>query len=172
MPLRLRGRHTRFVIRRFRHSDVDAVLALNAANVPEVGPMDRTKLDLLEDAAALFAVVELDGSIEGALVVLEEGSAYASPNYRWFSDRHDEFAYVDRIMLSPATRGMGWGIKLYDAGVSTARRLGKGVLTAEVNTEPPNPRSVRFHEAFGFVEVGRERPYGPHEEVAMFELIL
>ncbi len=160
------------MIRQFRDSDGDSVLALNAANVPEVGPLDRTKLDLLADAAALFAVLDLEGSIEGALVVLGEGSSYSSPNYRWFSDRHEVFAYVDRIMLSPATRGMGWGVKLYDAAASTARHLGKGVLTAEVNTEPPNPRSVRFHEAFGFVEVGRQRPYGPHEEVAMFELVL
>ena len=160
------------MIRAYRHGDADDVLALNEANVPEVGPMDRTKLDVLADAAALFAVVELDGSIEGALVVLEEGSSYGSPNYRWFSARHDIFAYVDRVMLSPAVRGMGWGVKLYDAGVGTARRLGKGVLTAEVNTEPPNPRSVRFHQAYGFVEVGRERPYGPQEEVAMFELVL
>lgn len=160
------------MIRQYRQSDADSVLALNAANVPEVGPMDRTKLEFFAEAAALFSVVELDGLIEGALVVLEEDTSYASPNYRWFADRHEVFAYVDRVMLSPATRGQGWGVKLYDAAAITARELGKGVLTAEVNTEPPNPRSIHFHEAFGFVEIGRERPYGPQEEVAMFELAL
>ena len=44
-------------------------------------------------------------------------------------------------------------------------------LAAEVNIEPPNPRSIRFHERFGFVEVGRLRPYDPDEEVALFNQI-
>ncbi len=41
------------------------------------------------------------------------------------------------------------------------------MLAAEVNTEPPNPRSLRFHRRFGFIEVARFRPYGPDAEEAM-----
>ncbi len=158
------------MIRPYTTADRDALLELNAANVPEVGPMDDAKLELFAAEALRFDVIELDGAIEGALVVLGEGASYRSPNYRWFAERHQRFAYIDRVMLSPAIRGKGWGTALYDAAVTTARALGKPVLTAEVNTAPPNPRSVRFHEGFGFVEVGRVRPYGPDEEVAMFEL--
>jgi predicted GNAT superfamily acetyltransferase len=160
------------VIRPYRPADREALLALNAANVPEVGPMDGAKLELLLAEALRFDVVELDGAIEGALVVLGDGGTYRSPNYRWFAERHERFAYVDRVMLSERLRGQGWGKALYDAAVATARALGKPVLTAEVNTLPPNPRSFRFHEGCGFVEVGRQRPYGPDEEVAMFELVV
>ncbi len=160
------------MIRSYTAADQEALLALNAANVPDVGPMDEDKLALFVAEALRLDVVELDGLIEGALVVLGDRTSYRSPNYRWFAERHERFAYVDRVMLSEATRGQGWGQALYDLAVTTARALGKPVLAAEVNMLPPNPRSVRFHQGFGFVEVGRQRPYGPDEEVAMFELSL
>ena len=160
------------MIRRYADADAHSVLELNEANVPDVGPMDRSKLELLIAEAVLFEVVELEGEVEGALVVLAEGSSYGSPNYRWFAQRHPEFVYVDRIMLSPATRGKGLGVELYERAATAGRQAGKPMLCAEVNTIPPNPRSFRFHQRFGFVELGRERPYGTEEEVAMFEMPL
>ena len=69
------------MIRTYGESDAEAVMALNAANVPEVGPMDRDRLDHLISEAFLFDVVELDGAIEGVLVVMVDGGAYGSPNY-------------------------------------------------------------------------------------------
>lgn len=160
------------MIRTYERSDANRLLALNAANVPDVGPLDRKTLDALVDEALLVEVLELDDRLEGAIIVLADGGSYASPNYRWFADRHASFAYIDRIMLTPATRGSGWGPAMYERAVAAARRAGKPLLTAEVNTEPPNPRSIRFHESMGFVEVGRLRPYDPDEEVALFELAL
>lgn len=160
------------MIRPFEPADAERLLTLNAANVPDVGPMDRDKLDLLVSEAILAEVLELDGRLEGAIVVLADGGTYASPNYRWFAERHRSFAYVDRVMLTPATRGMGWGVAMYERAIAAARDAGKSVLAAEVNVEPPNPRSRQFHESLGFVEVGRLRPYRPDEEVALFELAL
>ncbi len=158
------------MIRPYEVRDAEAVLILNEVNVPAVGPMDRAKLDLLVDESMFVDVIEIDDSIEGALFVLPDGAAYESPNYRWFSARYPQFVYVDRIMLSPATRGMGLGVQLYDRAVAAGRAHEKSHLLAEVNTEPANPRSLRFHEVYGFVEVGRERPYGPDEEVSMLAL--
>ncbi len=134
--------------------------------------MDMAKLEFFVAEAHLFEVVELGGVVEGALVVLTDGTSYGSPNYRWFAQRHRSFIYVDRIMLSPATRGKGLGRELYGRVAAAGRLAGTSVMCAEVNTIPPNPRSLAFHERFGFVEVGRERPYGTDEEVAMFELPL
>jgi len=159
------------VIRRYTEADADQLMALNQANVPEVGPLDRAKLDMLVRESDFIDVVEIDGVVEGALVVMSEGADYPSPNYRWFCKRNPRFTYVDRIMLSPATRGRGYGKQLYDRTVAHAHESGSPLVCAEVNTEPPNPRSLRFHEVFGFAEVARERPYGPDEEVAMMELI-
>lgn len=155
------------LIRMYGPDDAEAVLALNAENVPEVGRMDMPYLESLAAEAFMLEVVEIDGNIEGAIVVLEEGANYASPNYAWFSQRHDSFVYVDRIMLSELCRGRGIGQQLYELVSHRGRAELKDVMLAEVNTIPENPRSLRFHEVFGFVEIGRERLYGPDEEASM-----
>ena len=63
------------------------------------------------------------------------------------------------IVVAQADRGQGWGRRLYDDLFRHARQLGVGTITCEFDVEPPNPVSERFHRAFGFREVGRQR-YG------------
>ncbi len=159
-----------WIIRPRTPADDDRIRAVNAANVPEVGPLDEERLALFAGGAPHFDVVEVDGVIEGLFVGLGEGLAYASPNYRWFLDRHERFAYVDRIALEPVARGIGVADELYARFESWARETGRPVVCAEVNVEPPNPRSMRFHERRGFVAVGELAPYGTDERVAMVEL--
>lgn len=150
-------------------ADDDRVRAINAANVPDVGPLDEDRLALFADEAAHFDVVELDGEVVGIFVGLIEGARYASPNYRWFAARHDRFAYVDRIALEPAARGIGAADELYGRFEAWAAGTGRPVACAEVNVEPPNPRSMRFHERRGYVAVAEVAPYGTDERVAMVE---
>ncbi len=157
------------MIRDYTSADADSVLALNESNIPEVGPMDRAKLALFETESPCFKVVEVEGSVAGMLIMLDETSNYPSPSYRWFRDRHDSFAYVDRIALGEAARGQGWGPALYEVATACGSDNGKPVLCAEVNTVPPNPRSMRFHEINGFVVVDHFQPYGGEETVAMVE---
>ncbi|MEM9379298.1 MAG: GNAT family N-acetyltransferase [Planctomycetota bacterium] len=157
-------------VRDRRPEDDETLLEINAANVPEVGPMDRAKLTSLAEEAAWFPVLELDGRIAGFAIFLTEGAAYASPNYRWFGERHTRYIYVDRIALTEGARGRGVGRRLYGEAVERARSGGRPVFCAEVNTIPPNPTSMRFHERFGFAEVDRRSPYDPDSEVAMLEL--
>jgi predicted GNAT superfamily acetyltransferase len=160
------------MIRMYQASDFDAVMRVNAANVPEVGEMDAAKLELLLDEAGLVQVVEIDGEVHGLMFILVEGGSYGSANYAYFCERHPSFAYVDRIALADGARGKGWGPKLYESAEQWAKDNAKPFLVAEVNTVPNNPRSIRFHEIFGFTEVDRCNPYGPDEEVAMFEKVL
>lgn len=150
-------------------TDDDRVRAVNAANVPEVGPLDEDRLALFAEAAPHFDVIEVDGVVAGLFVGLTEAMAYASPNYRWFDDRHDRFAYVDRIALQPEARGIGIADELYARFERWASETGRSVVCAEVNVEPPNPRSMRFHERRGFAVVGELAPYGTEERVAMVE---
>lgn len=160
-------------MRQYESADAAAVLAINEECVPAVGEMNEEKLALLQRNASFFVVVEIDDEVVGFLVGLDEtANEYGSPNYRWFCDRHESFAYVDRIALSGTARGRGFGPDLYSAFEAWAERAGKPVLTAEVNTIPDNPRSHRFHGLLGFVVVDRRRPYGPDEEVAMYEKLL
>lgn len=160
------------MIRNYRADDFEAVMLLNEANVPEVGEMDEEKLELLLREAGLVQVIEIDGSIQALMFILVEGGTYGSPNYAYFCDRHEAFAYVDRIALAEGVRGQGWGPKLYSSAQQWAIANAKPFLVAEVNTIPNNPRSIRFHEIFGFTEIERRKPYGPDEEVAMFEKAL
>lgn len=159
-------------IRDVQPGDERALRALNAGNEPEVGPLDDDRLRLFAAAAIRFRVVVADGTVHGLFVGLAEGVDYASPNYRWFARRHSRFAYVDRIALSPPLRGSGAAHALYDEFESWARGSGRSVLCAEVNVVPPNPRSLRFHEARGFVVVDEVAPYGGDERVAMVEKVL
>ena len=158
------------MIREYRAADADAFLVLNESCVPEVGSIDPARLQLLADCAAMFQVVELDGALVGGLIGLIQGAgAYPSPNYRWFSERHDRFAYVDRVLFAPAARGQGLGHQLYESFAQWAGLQGIPVICAEVNTIPDNPGSHRFHLREGFAEVARIRPYSPDAEVAMYE---
>lgn len=155
------------MIRSYTPADRSAVLAINEANVPEVGPMDDAKLDLLLDEAESFLVVEVNEVVVGIMILLGPGGTYASPNYRWFSERYDRFLYVDRIALAEEARGHGWGPALYARFEELAVERGVATMAAEVNTVPVNERSLRFHAVAGFEEVERCRPYGGDEEVAM-----
>ena len=158
------------MIRPFTQADTDQVLALNAANVPEVGEMDADKLAGFVEWAPYVQVVEVDDAIVGLLIGLTEGLPYGSPNYAWFGERHPSFAYVDRIAIDEGQRGAGWGPALYRAFEAWVKESGRSLLCAEVNTEPPNPRSLRFHDLFGFDMVAQVEPYGtPDYRVGMME---
>lgn len=153
-------------------TDHEHVRRVNVANEPEVGPLDVNRLALFASAAARFRVVVVDDEIVGVFVGLTEDLDYDSPNYCWFSERHASFAYVDRIALRPAVRGLGCADALYEEFEAWARQTGRPVVCAEVNTNPPNPRSLRFHERRGFVVVDEIAPYGGEERVAMVEKLL
>lgn len=156
-------------IRPYRDDDAEQVRAVNAANVPEVGVLDDERLTLFCAEAAFFDVVEVGGAVLGVFVALAEGTTYRSPNYRWFAERHERFAYVDRIALQPELRGTGAAHALYAGFEDWARSQGREVACAEVNVVPPNPRSMRFHQRRGFVVVEEVAPYGDDERVAMVE---
>lgn len=158
-------------LRPFAEDDLDDALELNRSWVPHVGEVDRAALErIVGECSLALAARGGRGDLAGMVLVLGPGARYESPNYRWFSDRHDSFRYVDRIAVSRAHQGRGLGRRLYGAVVDHARGAGAPVVCAEVNLDPPNPDSQRFHEALGFTEVGRQWTYGDTVEVQLLAL--
>jgi uncharacterized protein len=150
----------RMIVRPCEPSDVAHLYHINEAATPGVGSVSRGAFDELITQAAIVLVVcgsvgsERLSAPLGFVLAMTEGLGYASPNYRWLSDRFHWFAYVDRIAVSPNCRGSGAGGQLYQAVIDhfSGRRP---VLLAEVNLEPPNPGSIRFHERLGFRSIGK-----------------
>lgn len=140
-------------IRPLTLDDADRVLRINEEVVHKLAPMDLDEYRWFLDAAACAWAADVDGVLAGFVLVLDPGVAYDSRNYRWFSERYEHFAYLDRVAVGPDHRRMGVGGAIYDAVEAKAASEGRPVLL-EVNIEPPNHASLAFHEARGYREVG------------------
>lgn len=144
------------MIRSAQAKDHAAILALNAESVQYLSALDAASLARLDAQAIYHRVVELDGEVAAFLLVLREGSDYASPNYRWFADHFDAFLYVDRVVVSAAHQGRGLGARLYDDLFAFARSNGATRITCEYDLAPPNPASATFHTRYGFREIATQ----------------
>lgn len=106
--------------------------------------------------AEIFSVAEVEGEFAAFLIALREGLDYQSENYLWFSKHYARFLYVDRIVIDKPYRSMGLGRRLYREIMEHAWRTQVSAVTAEIDTEPYNEVSLKFHEAMGFQEVGTQ----------------
>ncbi len=150
------------LIRPIEPGDLDHILAINEANTPEVGSVDAERMGFIVDESPIALVVEVGDAVAGFCLVLGSNSSYDSVNYRWFTERYDDFMYLDRVAVAAHHRGQGLGTLLYAEVDRSMAELGDVALLAlEVNLDPPNDGSLRFHERLGFVEVGQQdTPYG------------
>jgi predicted GNAT superfamily acetyltransferase len=150
-------------IRPITADDLPRILEINEANVPEVGSVDAARMEYLLGESPIALAVDVDGRLVGFCLVLGATSAYDSVNYRWFVERYDRFLYLDRVAVEATARGSGLGTLLY-AEVDRLMRdqhPDAAHLALEVNVDPPNEGSLRFHARLGFVEVGQQdTPYG------------
>ncbi|MDH4167974.1 MAG: GNAT family N-acetyltransferase [Acidimicrobiia bacterium] len=160
------------ILRPFVPADREHVLALNNDAVPAVSRLAGSDLDRLVAWAESVTVAAEDTAVLGFLIGLTgPGLPYGSDNYAWLSDRYSSFLYVDRVVVGPAAKGCGVGQSLYRHIVAVgASRF--PVLLAEVNTQPRNEESLRFHERFGFTSVGHASTEGGTKEVVYLELAL
>ena len=151
-------------------SDFGAVLTLNESAVPHVNLIGHDELQWFTDCAAFARVAKIDDQLAGFLIGLRPGTAYASPNYRWFCDNYEDFAYVDRVVVSDWARRKGVAESLYK--IFAESQAGVPSMTCEVNIRPPNAGSMNFHERLGFRQVSSQLIDGGKKEVAMMEKIL
>lgn len=149
-------------------SDLDEVLVLNQASLPHVGSLSPRDVEWFFEHAPYFRLVRIDGRLAGFLIGLGPGLDYASPNYRFFCERHETFGYVDRVAVVPEARRLGVASRLYEDYAATLRGF-TPVMTCEVNIRPSNEGSLAYHERHGFVRVATQQTEGGSKEVALLE---
>ncbi len=147
-------------------ADLVAVLALNESEVPQLGIVNIEQMRWFASNATYFRAAKTDGQLAAFLVGLRPGTDYGSLNYRWFCDRYEEFAYVDRVAVAAFARRHGLASRLYD-DFAAAMPGSVNVMTCEVNIRPPNDESMRFHTRLGFSEVGTLVTDNGSKEVAL-----
>ena len=103
---------------------------------------------------------------------LDQAADYDSVNYLWFRERYPAFVYVDRVVVADSARGRGLARALYDDLFVAAKAAGHERIVCEVNSDPPNPASDRFHAALGFVTVGAAAIHGGKKTVTYLERLL
>lgn len=144
-------------IRDFVTGDLDPVWRLNEAAVDAVSSVTRDQMLALVGMSRDVLVIDDGDGIIGFCNTFNPGASYSSINYRWFSERYDEFVYLDRIVIAESQRNRGLGALLYG---EVERRMqvsgAPGLLTCEVNYDPPNEGSLRFHKRIGFSPLGRQ----------------
>jgi uncharacterized protein len=133
------------------HDDVPWILALSGQNEIETSFLDEAKLSYLvaESFSSMVAPPDL-----GYLITFKPDAKYDSPNYAWFVARATNFIYVDRIVVATHARGQGIARAFYEDLFVAAKTAGYDEVTCEVNSDPPNPVSDKFHAALGFLPVG------------------
>lgn len=157
-------------IRPCTEDDVDALVAINNSGYPAV-PMATAgeMLGLLSMCSLALIAQDEEGVPLGFVMAMDPGLNYASENYVFFESRFSNHLYIDRIVLSDESRGLGLGSTLYQHVFDRARADGRERVTCEVNLEPPNPGSLRFHRRWGFEDVDTQPTKGGQVVVQLLQ---
>jgi predicted GNAT superfamily acetyltransferase len=135
-----------------RHSSRGALLRVNNASARETSLLTAERLDRMIDAARVATFI---APCQAFLLAFEQADDYDGIHFKWFRSRYARFLYVDRVVVAEEDRARGLGRMLYADLFTRAEGLGHNRIVCEVNMQPPNPGSDRFHAAQGFCEVGR-----------------
>ncbi len=146
------------VLRPMTAADHHAVLDLNERHVELLSPLDEARLAALVAVAENASVIDVDGAFAGFVITFAAGSGYDGENFVWFSERYDDFCYLDRVVIHEDFRRRGLGSAVYDELESSC---GRPLFALEVNLDPPNVASLAFHRARGYAEVD-QRLSGGH----------
>ena len=152
-------------IRPLTKADIDAIWSINEEGLPGTGKVSSDEIEALLDFSSLAVGAHLDEILVGFVICLPPKTDYGSLNYAWFNNNYNDFLYVDRIAVRTQYQNRKIGTLLYDFVKSNAVERGVPV-TAEVNIQPPNPGSIRFHERHGFERVGVLKHH--NKSVALF----
>ena len=141
-------------------ADLARVLEINNANTPGVSELTFTELESdLNNSLHALAIDNEQGNVCAFCITFDPGALNAGDNHRWFAERYKNFVYLDRIAIDSNYQNRGLGAILYQSVEHHMLNSAEhSLLCCEVNLEPSNPGSLRFHKRIGFTEVGRYSP--------------
>ena len=148
------------IVRNIESADLTRVLAINNANTPGVSELTLSELETdITNCLHALAIDNEHGEVCAFCITFAPDAPDAGVNHRWFAERYASFVYLDRIAIDPTYQNLGLGVLLYQSVeqemIDSAQH---SLLCCEVNLEPPNPGSLRFHHRIGFTEVGQHSP--------------
>ena len=148
------------VVRNIEIADLPRVLEINNANTPGVSELTFAELESdLNNSLHALAIVNEQGEVCAFCITFDPNAPDAGVNHRWFAERYKSFVYLDRIAIDSNHQNRGLGALLYHAVEQHMLNSAEhSLLCCEVNLEPPNPGSLRFHQRIGFIEVGQTIP--------------
>ena len=148
------------VVRNIENADLQRVLEINNATTPGVSELTFAELESdLNNSLHALAIVNEQGEVCAFCITFDPGAPDAGANHRWFAERYRSFVYLDRIAIDSNHQNRGLGALLYQAVEQHMLESAEhSLLCCEVNLEPPNPGSLRFHNRLGFTEVGQQSP--------------
>ena len=117
--------------------------------------MDFEHLEYLCNCACYARIIEIDNLACGFLIAMDHNATYDNENFDWFKQRYPSFCYIDRIVINKEFAARGLGPRFYDDLYLFAKTQELEALTCEYNIEPLNVPSQKFHDSFGFIEVGK-----------------
>lgn len=137
--------------------DADAIVRLNSDSVVVTSPMDAQNFKRLYELSSLLTIAERDQEVVGFLLGFSSGADVDGANYKWFEHRFRNFFYIDRIVIDASCRGAGLGQQFYADMTDWAKSQNLLWLAAEMNLDPPNIASLKFHRRQGFKEIGTQK---------------
>jgi predicted GNAT superfamily acetyltransferase len=147
---------SQIILRNAEPSDFAAIVRLNAAEVQHTSAMDAARLRELAALACYHKVACVDGMVAAFLLAMRHDAPYENDNFGWFAARLPAFVHVDRIVVSADFARHRLGSRLYSDLFEFARANGLPRVTCEYNLVPANEPSRRFHDKFGFKELGTQ----------------
>ena len=144
-------------VRNLEITDLARVLEINNANTPGVSELTMAELQTdLRNSLHALAIDNEHDEVCAFCITFAPDAPHAGANHQWFAERFESFVYLDRIAIDSKHKNRGLGALLYQT--VEQRMLDSAehsLLCCEVNLEPPNPGSLRFHQRIGFTEVGQ-----------------
>ena len=137
--------------------NLNDLLKLNQSNLPHVGSISMSEMVHLHRQAVYFRVAEFEGQTAGFLIAFDPQADYNSLNFQWFKKRYGVFVYIDRIVVVPDARRKGIAFSLYQNLEHFAAQRNIPLMACEYNLQPKNEISRRFHQKYGFKEVGTQK---------------